>query len=252
MRETGVLATTLMLALAQAAGAQDTLSTRLAGEPGGARDPFVGTFVGQNVVGPVTVEIVRDGEGYVVVDRSATPMRGEARVADDGVLRGEYVAKIFGFTRRHKFELTPEAAGLRYKIPGATITIERYARTDDAPESRQWLEVIGGARLAYLDRYSSGTSGGYTSESNIYLCSDGNFQFASSSSTSLSGDGISASSNSQDGGRGTWRIRTRMGRSGLELRFSDGRIKEYQLEYRENAVFLDGKRWLRGDNTACP
>jgi hypothetical protein len=55
------------------------------GTPANPDDPFEGTFVGRNVVGPVTVEIRRTSEGYVV-NRSkrhaGNVRRGTARCPD--------------------------------------------------------------------------------------------------------------------------------------------------------------------------
>lgn len=213
-------------------------------------DRWTGTYVGTNIVGPVTVEVRREGEGYVVVDRSsAAPMQGAATVDAEGVLRGEFVVKLLGFTRRHRFALTPDGDGLRYRTTGQDTPLERYQLLDGSEESRFWFDAIGGRQLAAFDRYSSGgsTSGGYSSEKRATLCSDGSFSYRAQSSTSISGDGISASSSSSDGGEGRWRLRTRGGVTTLEVRFTDGRIEQLTLSRRGDELFVDGERWLRGD-----
>ena len=219
--------------------------------PALAQDPdrFVGTFVGTNIVGAVTVEVVREGDRYVVIDRSTTPgMRGEGTVNDEGALTGHYVAKLLGFTRRHRFTLTPEGDGFRYRTTGQNTPLERYRLLDGTPESEAWFEIIGGRQVAAFDRYSSGgsTYGGYQSEKRATLCSDGTFTFRSSSSSSISGDGISASSSSSDSGEGRWRIRSEFGSAIVELRWSNGETTQHRLERRGDEIFVDGERFVRG------
>lgn len=213
-------------------------------------DRFVGTFVGTNIVGPVTVEISRNDSGYVVIDRSsAAPMRGIGTLNGDGALTGQYVTRVLGFTRRHRFTLTPDGNGLRYRTTGQNTPLERYQIVGDDAESRFWFDAIAGRQVATFDRYSSSgsTSGGFQSEKRATLCTDGSFQYRASSSSSISGDGISASSSSRDEGAGRWRIFSRAGTSFIELRWNDGNVTQHQLSRRGNELYVDNERYLRGD-----
>lgn len=213
-------------------------------------DRYVGTYVGTNIIGPVTVEVVQTDSGLVVTDRSsAVPMRGLGRLSDDGILSGQYVTRLLGIVRRHRFSLTPEGNGLRYRTTGQNTPLERYRIVDDAAESRAWFEALVGRELARFDRYSSGgsTAGGYQSQARATLCADGLFRYQSSSSTSISGDGISASGSSSDQGAGRWRIFSANGGVRLELRWTDGRITQHALTNRGSEVYVDGDRYLRGD-----
>lgn len=213
-------------------------------------DRYVGTYVGTNIVGPVTVEVTREGDKYIVYDKSSTPgMSGEATVGENGALTGQYVTRLFGMTRRHRFTLTPDGDGFRYRTTGQNTPLERYRLLDGTAESQAWFEIIGGRQVAAFDRYSSGgsTSGGYQSEKRATLCTDGTFAFRSSSSSSISGDGISASSSSSDAGEGRWRIYTQAGASVVELRWNSGEISQHRLERRGNEIYVDGERFLRGE-----
>jgi hypothetical protein len=220
--------------------------------PAGAQgtDPIVGTYVGTSFVGPVTIEITLEGDSYRVTDRSSSYLMSAAATRDDaGVLQGEYVAKLLGFTRRHKFALTPITGGFQYRTTGQNTPLERYSLLDGTAESQFWFDAIGGRQLASFDRYSSGgsTYGGYTREKRATLCTDGTFTYRAQSSTSISGDGISASSSSSDGGEGRWRLITRGGTTSIEVRFTDGRIEQLQLTRRGDEMFVDGEKYLRGD-----
>lgn len=135
----------LTLALATRASAQDSTArgnplaktavskdgnplAKPAGEAGNplARDEWVGTWTGQSLVGPVTIEIRKEADGYAVVDKSSQrPMNGTAKLDSDGALKGEYVVKLLGMTRRHKIDLRPEEGGLRYRTTALNIVVRK-------------------------------------------------------------------------------------------------------------------------------
>lgn len=237
MRPFALLVVALLLGLAANLPAQDNAS-------------FVGTFVGTNIVGPVTVEISPTDSGLLVIDRSSgVPMRGLGRIADDGTLSGQYVTRLLGIVRRHRFSLTPDGGGLRYRTTGQNTLLQRYRIVDESAESRTWFETLVGRELASFDRYSSGgsTSGGYQSQRRARLCEDGQFQYRASSSTSISGDGISASGSSSDEGAGRWRLFSSAGNVLLELRWTDGRITQHVLSNRGSEIYIDSDRYLRGE-----
>lgn len=213
-------------------------------------DTIAGTYVGTNIVGPVTLEITREGDAFRVTDKSSdAPMSATATLDGAGVLRGEYVAKLFGFTKRHKFALTPIAGGFQYQTTGQNTPLERYSLLDGTAESQFWFDAIGGRQLAAYDRSSSTGSiyAGYTSEKRATLCVDGSFSYRAKSQSSFTGDGISASSSSRDGGEGRWRLITRGAVTFLEVRFTDGRIDQLQLTRRGDEMFVNGEKYLRGD-----
>ena len=228
-------------------------SLLLAQEPGApSADPLVGTYTGRHWAGPVTLEVQREGEAYVVIDRSsAASSRGDATVDADGALRGEFVYRMLGITRRTPFELRPEDGGLRYRTRGIDVALERYLRTDDDPASRRLFDALNGRRLVRMSSYTSGTSGGFNSKRTIWLCRDGTYRYESSDVTSVYVEGASGSSTSQSGDQGRWRVLTRDGASGVELRSADGSIETYRVELVGDEARVNGERWLFGANDRC-
>jgi hypothetical protein len=110
----------------------------------------------------------------------------------------------------------------------------------------EWKGLLSNVRLTYMSSYSSGNTGGMSSQARVDLCANGRFTFSSSSSVSIDTGGAFGSSHGGDGGQGTWKVvKTSAGVSILQLKFDDGRNWEYRLEYREKNVFLDGKRYFR-------
>jgi hypothetical protein len=93
------------------------------------------------------------------------------------------------------------------------------------------------------------TASGYTDEQHLWLCSDGSFKrtgagggFGGGASGAFQGDSI-----------GRWQA-TGAGEFGvLTLHYGDGSTARHELrwDYAENALYLDGTRWLHGDNGVC-
>jgi hypothetical protein len=242
MRLFRLIATVIALAISLPGGpvaAQETTTDR-----------YAGTFVGNNIVGAVTVQVTRVGDGYLVQDLSSAPgMQGNGSVDEAGVLRGEFVVRLLGFTRSHRFALRPEGDGFRYRTTGQDTALQRFAIVDGSAESRFWFDALAGRQLAAFDRYSSGgsTYGGTTSEKRATLCRDGTFTYRARSQFSMSGDGLSASGSSSDGGEGRWRIFSQGGVTLIEVRFTDGRVEQLQLTRQGDQIFVAGERYLRGD-----
>ena len=130
MRSTHVL---LLLALmATPLAAQDSVARRnplakdapATGNPL-ARDEWAGMWSGQHPLGTVTIELKRDGDGYAVIDRTSKPMNGTAKLDADGSLKGEYVVKLLGMTRRHRIDLRHEEGGLRYRTTAVNTVLKK-------------------------------------------------------------------------------------------------------------------------------
>ena len=90
-----------------------------------ARDAWSGTWSGTHALGTISIEIKRDGEGYAVIDRTSKPMNGTATLDPDGSLKGEYVVKLLGLTRRHRIELRQEEGGLRYRTTAVNTLLRK-------------------------------------------------------------------------------------------------------------------------------
>ena len=108
----------------------------------------------------------------------------------------------------------------------------------------EWEPFLRGA---YLAKYFTAT--GYTESFELWLCSDGVFYYNGQSGGF--GGGASGAAQATDGGR--WSA-SGAGQTGtLMLEWSNGERSSWALEYdyEQNRTFLDGDRWLRGDNERC-
>ena len=130
----------------------------------------------------------------------------------------------------HKTLATRIAASFRFVPPAAD------------PESIEWITALGGCRLFSAEGYQSGTSGGYSTQTQIELCRDGHFRLSSSTLVSADVGAVSGSSSSDEQSEGDWQI----GRNFEDLRVlrllsTDGQEEEYVLEGPANALTLNGR-----------
>lgn len=114
-------------------------------------------------------------------------------------------------------------------------------------ELQEWIDWFKNVRLVYLDSYYSSGSvgGGYSSEERIDLCGKGYFNFSSSSEVTVSGSGISGYNRGSDQGNGIWEVIQNGATYVLRLKYYDGSVSSYELEYTEEKLFLDGYRYYR-------
>jgi hypothetical protein len=120
--------------------------------------------------------------------------------------------------------------------------------TEPTPQSTgggdEWDPFLRGA---YLAQYFTAT--GYTESFELWLCSDGVFYY----NGQAGGFGGGASGAAQTTDRGVWSA-SGSGRTGtLVLEWSNGERSTMDLEYdyEQNRTFMNGERWLRGDNERC-
>jgi hypothetical protein len=113
----------------------------------------------------------------------------------------------------------------------------------NSPLARQWDQRLRGRKLTYMTSSSGGSSGGIAAKTVILLGADGQFDFYSESLVTMSVPGAGGSSGGRDAGQGRWRITTPGSNAVLELQFSDGRAKQFELTYN-NAVYLNGRRFF--------
>jgi hypothetical protein len=111
------------------------------------------------------------------------------------------------------------------------------------PLARQWDQRLRGQKLTYMTSSSGGSSGGIAAKTVILLGADGQFDFYSESLVTMSVPGAGGSSGGRDAGRGRWSVTTPGSNAVLELQFSDGRAKKFELTYN-NAVYLNGRRFF--------
>lgn len=122
----------------------------------------------------------------------------------------------------------------------------------DGQEDIFWKERLAGNRLTYMDSYSSpagypgGISGGYSLTRLIDLCPQGFFITNGKSDHNFGGEGVSAYGSSTGAGEGAWKaLKEGSDRSILRLKFKDGTVRDYLLENREGATYLNNERWYR-------
>ncbi len=114
-------------------------------------------------------------------------------------------------------------------------------------ELQEWIDWLKNVRLVYMDSYYSSGSvgGGYSSEERIDLCGKGYFNFSSSNEMTVSGSGTSGYSQGGDAGNGVWEIIKGLNGPVLHLKYYDGRLTSYDLEYTDNKLYLNGYRYFR-------
>lgn len=121
-----------------------------------------------------------------------------------------------------------------------------------SPIAQQWKENLSGCKLSYFSRYSSGSSGGYTSETAIDLCPQGFFRYGVEDETvwnAVPGTLTGGYSMQYGKGSGKWQVVSRGQQAVLILNFYNGKVYEYILSTNEkNQTFLNNKRYLRTCN----
>lgn len=122
----------------------------------------------------------------------------------------------------------------------------------------EWQRDLRGAKLTYMwSYYSSGFDGSYTGGSSkkvIDLCPQGYFYYSSSDNISVdAGGGTGAYGGGQNAGNGSWVVNSRGNKPLLQLKFNDGRVFEYELEYKEKKTYLNGERyfWTKVEAGVC-
>ncbi len=100
--------------------------------------------------------------------------------------------------------------------------------SDGTPAGNEWAQWLAGKKVTYMDSYSSGNAGGYSMRMDIFLCSSGE---------------LFGNAGGQGQNTGRWRIITQGQLVGIELRYSDGRVEQYQLQYQDGATYVNGERW---------
>ena len=125
---------------------------------------------------------------------------------------------------------------------------------EKSSELVEWQEWFKGARLTYMNSYSSGVGadgsyGGYSDEITIDLCEAGYFKYNSNSEMAIDGGygsdyNASTFGNSRDSGNGQWSVTERGGKLLLILAFYSGETYEYALKYEDKKTYLNDQRYF--------
>ena len=101
-------------------------------------------------------------------------------------------------------------------------------------------------RGRYLVRFYTGN--GYHERQEIWLCSNGMYAMRASGGGATRG----LASGTFDGGhQGRWQAAGLTTSGVLTLTDAQGNNRSFQLSVRNDGVYLNGNRWLRGNNTQC-
>lgn len=111
------------------------------------------------------------------------------------------------------------------------------------PNAQSWQQYMQGR---YIVRYYTGS--GYREKHEMWLCSDGSFA-TNFNSGGYSMDGFSGAFGDNTIGR--WEAQGSINQVGiLQLTYNNGERNSYQIELHDS-LFLNGTKWLRGDNERC-
>jgi len=140
------------------------------------------------------------------------------------------------------------ASSLRQTVsaaPSAAPTTAATYRLDNGSAlAQQWMQRLSGKKLMQFSSYSSGSSGGYSSQRTLYLATDGSYAFRTSSSVSVYVPGATGGSSGRNGSDGQWRIFEQSGKPMLELQSAQTGKEVIVLSTDGSKTFLNGHRWL--------
>ena len=196
------------------------------------------------------------GDGIVLQPKASPSSEGK------GLLRGDY--QVFGAPSPGEGTVWARLADTGIGVAffaidlggdgGASREAERLARgvsfakpvipdPTGGEGNADWQSYMRGR---YIARFYTGS--GYHEKTELWLCSDGRF----SRSGEGGGFGGGASGAFQGGGSGRWSASGKQPGAGeLRLEYADG-VATYRLTLEGRSLYLDGTKWLRGDNEYCP
>lgn len=139
---------------------------------------------------------------------------------------------------------------------GAAPAPRAAAPSASTPLVREWTQHLRGKKISYRESYSSGSSGGYSSRWDAYLCSDGTFHYQGSSSVAADVGGVSGSSSGGDSFRGQWRIVEQGGQAILQYQSQEQAGTEQgewvPLSYQDGKTFFGNSRvFVTNENDVC-
>ncbi|MCC2095904.1 MAG: hypothetical protein KDJ29_03390 [Hyphomicrobiales bacterium] len=127
---------------------------------------------------------------------------------------------------------------MQYRLMAA---VQVSAKQPDAANS-----LATELRGRYLVRFYSGN--GYHERQEIWLCSNGVYAMRASGGGATRG---LASGAFNGGHQGRWQSAGQTGSGVLALTDTQGRNRSFQISVRNDGVYLNGTRWLRGANKHC-
>jgi len=146
----------------------------------------------------------------------------------------------------------PDMFSERHRQLGKEIADNiRFFEAETSPAVDEWKKALTNARLTYVESYSSQGSG-YSDKIVIDLCGTGYFRQTKRYRMGIDTGGAFANDNSDSQGVGEWAIlQDASGNPILEMKFNDGQIHEYTLQYANEKTLLNGKRYFRTYDEGC-
>lgn len=114
--------------------------------------------------------------------------------------------------------------------------------TEDHPQVREWVTFLAGKKLTRMSSYSSGSAGGYSARTDVYLCSDRSYAIRDESSVSVDVGGAFGNSGGVGGDQGQWYVITNGQVVGLVLESRTGEVSEFRMDYQNQETYANGER----------
>lgn len=126
----------------------------------------------------------------------------------------------------------------------------KQSTTTASDDLQEWIDWFKNVRLVYMSSYyssdyTSGIGVGGSSEERIDLCEQGYFRFNSYNDVTVSGANVSGYDQGGDQGNGTWEVIPNGRGYTLQLKFNNGEVSNYDLEYTNQELYLNGYRYYR-------
>lgn len=189
--------------------------------------------------------------GGIVLTPTAQPRTIGDYASNDYAVRGTRIpGRAIVMVRRYPGGRAMALVGIS---PSATVESMRavQARMMQTASVKTPPAPTGGALTAYLKgrylvRFYSGS--GYHEKQEIWLCSDGSYAMSADGGGATAGV---ASGAFRGGHNGRWTASGAPSGGRLTLSAQDGRQLTFTVADGSDGLYLDGKRWLRGDNKRC-
>ena len=206
-------------------------------------------------------QILDDGQGTRLIPAGAAQSFTAAGLAldysgtfQDNPVRGRAIGLVSpyggGVTLIAMAEPAVYSDVLAGRVESTALSV-KFTPPAAAPEIEKFQRQLSGARLTFVSSYSSGLSGGISSQRVISLCGDGRFSLNGSSLVSIDVGGAFGNSGDVEQGEGVWRIENVAGKPMLQLDFSDGSAQQYLLTTEADQLFLNGSRYFLTYDPEC-
>lgn len=187
----------------------------------------------------------------IVLTPTAQPRTVGDYVSNDYSVRGTRIpGKAVVMVRRYPggralglVGISPSASVETMRVAQAQMMRTAAVKTPPAPAGSGLTTYLKGR---YLVRFYSGS--GYHEKQEIWLCSDGSYAM------SADGGGVTtgvASGAFRGSHLGRWSASGALSGGRLTLSAQDGRQLVFNVAEGRDGLYLDGKRWMRGDNQKC-